>query len=543
MPRNHGRNDFFISGEGIRAPASPSPRPPSPLEEMRKFRFSRLNPDKGPRLDVAILELVATAMTNQNAEALAQDSAVPAGFTYLGQFIDHDMTFDKTAGIGLGDDVTVEQLIQGRTPILDLDCLYGRGPIADPQLYQADGLRMKLGTTALSPTPNFPVASGPLAGHDLPRFGSGTAEERRQAVIADPRNDENLVVAQTHLAFLRFHNAIVDARLPSCPGLTFAEVRAEVTKHYQWIIRHDFLPRIVDGAILEEVFTQGRKFFEVSPPVGQSVVPQHPTMPVEFAVAAYRLGHSMVRAAYEWNPVFGTGQNALAPGTLKLLFDFSGTSGTLTPGGAPPTGDAGRALPNNWIAHWNRLYDFSETPALGVASPGEGKLNFARPIDTLLVDPLKQLPVGSFGGPGAAPPIHANLAFRNLVRARMVELATGQQMATFFGVSPLTAAQIADGDPSIPGVRLSGLTPAQRAAFTADTPLWFYVLREAELGGTGRLGPVGSRIVVETFHRSIETAQSSIVSDPGWRPSFGVEEEFRMQHLTKLAFGDVARFG
>lgn len=541
MPRNHGRNDFFISGEGVRAPNVPDGRAPSPLEAMRKFLFSRMNPQRGARLDRELLKVVAEAMTDAAAESASADSTIPAGFTYLGQFIDHDLTFDKTRDVGLGDDVTVEQLIQGRTPMLDLDSLYGRGPEHDPQLFERDGLRMRVGTT--SPSPGHPEANRPGVGLDLPRFGTGTVEERRRAVIADERNDENLAVAQTHLAFLRFHNFVVEERSRTRPSISFEDVRDEVTKHYQWIIRHDFLPRIVEPGVLDDVFANGRRFFEATPPEGHTVVPQQPSMPIEFAVAAYRLGHSMIRAAYEWNPVFGTAPGSLANGTLRLLFDFSGTAGTLTPFGAPAVGDAGRALPTNWIAHWNRLFDFAETPSLGVAGPGPGKLNFARSIDTLLVDPLKTLPAGSFGGQPGVPPIEANLAFRNLMRARMVELATGQQMASLFGVEVLSASQILEGDPNIPGARLTGLNEVQRQAFASDTPLWFYILREAELSGTGRLGVVGSRIVAETFHRSIETSRSSIIADSSWRPSFGENGEFRMQHLTKHAFGNVARFG
>jgi hypothetical protein len=116
-------------------------------------------------------------------------------------------------------------------------------------------------------------------------------------------------------------------------AVLFETARETVVKHYQWMLRHDFLPRIVDPGIVDEVFTKGRRFFEPAP--GEQ---DHPTMPVEFSVAAYRLGHSMVRGAYNWNRIFDNGA-----GTLALLFRFTGTSGILSP--PPPTSPIPRRAP------------------------------------------------------------------------------------------------------------------------------------------------------------------------------------------------------
>jgi len=165
--------------------------------------------------------------------------------------------------------------------------------------------------------------------------------------------------------------------------------------------------------------------------------------------------------------------------------------------------------------------------------------NRAMRIDTLLVNPLADLPPGSFGGAGSdsGTPV-ANLAFRNLTRGKMVKLATGQQMATFLknkGVTltKLTGAQIRDGNG---GADLDGLTQTQRQNLVADTPLWFYVLREAELNG-GKLTAVGGRIVAETFHRAMEGSTHSIVRDPAWRPTLGPDSNtFRMVDLLLFAF-------
>jgi hypothetical protein len=296
----------------------------------------------------------------------------------------------------------------------------------------------------------------------------------------------------------------------------FTRARRLVTKHYQWMVRHDYLPRICDNAVIDDVFTNGRKAFEVG------VAPTDvPTMPIEFSVAAFRLGHSMVRRAYDWNVEFDNGE-----GTLDLLFSFSGTGGFL---------GEGSRLPSNWIADFRRLYPF-EQPELKVPA---AKFNRAMRIDTLLVHPLSALPPGTFGE-SKEPKEHivANLAFRNLARARMVHLATGQGMAAFLqskgvSITPLTKAQIRDGNG---GADLGALSAEQRTAFLEHTPLWFYVLREAELND-GRLTGVGARIVAETFHRAMEVSRSSIVRDPGFKPRFGPDDHtFDMRDLLFFAF-------
>ena len=218
-------------------------------------------------------------------------SRVPAGYTYLGQFVDHDLTFDHTA-VALGVEVSPADLLQGRSPSLDLDSLYGAGP-ADPESakFYADDLHLKTGRT---------VAVGGLVardGFDLPRSGVGSARAKRRALIPDFRNDENLAVASTHLAMVRFHNRMVDKVPASVPtAQRFRRARRQVTRHYQWMIRHDYLPRICRKATLDDVFENGRKIFEV----GADPL-QVPTMPIEFSIAAFRLGHSMVREAYDWN--------------------------------------------------------------------------------------------------------------------------------------------------------------------------------------------------------------------------------------------------
>jgi hypothetical protein len=512
----HSSESYFVIGEGLLtesaggrnasvAAASADAAPPP-------FRFSRLGP-KG--INRQIGEPNRKKAGNAMASGGGPVSQIPAGFTYLGQFIDHDLTFDRTS-VMLGANISPAAMLQGRSPSLDLDSLYGAGP-QDPEsakFYEADGLHLKVGKT---------VAAGGIPaknGFDLPRGAGNTVAKKRKAIIPDPRNDENLVVAQTHLALMRFHNRVVDTQLGGVPpSQKFAAARELVTKHYQWMIRTDYLTRICQATVVSNVFNQGRKAFEVG-----ATPTDVPTMPIEFSIAAFRLGHAMIRRAYNWNKEFDDGA-----GTLDWLFIFSAGGGDLF---------GEQRLASNWIADFRRLYDFNEANKPNLTVPA-AKFNRAMRIDTTLVNPLKNLPTGSFGGPNV--PFNdprANLAFRNLARAKMVKLATGQQMATFLkgkgvNLTKLTKKQIRDGNN---GAQLDNLTQTQLAAFLKDTPLWFYILREAELNG-GKLKGVGARIVAETMHRAMEGSQHSIVRDPTWKPTLGPNNStFRMVDLLLFAF-------
>ena len=507
MAQQHGSESYFVLGEGLLgealggrertlAAAVEAAAPP--------FRFSRMGPSgANKQLSDPTLRKVGEAMAAGGGGA----SQIPAGYTYLGQFVDHDLTFDKTE-VMFGSSVSAVDLLQARSPSLDLDSLYGAGPDdpASEKFYESDGLHLKMGKT---------VAEGGLPAHDgfdLPRGAGSTAKAKRRAIIPDPRNDENLAVAQTHLAMIRFHNRVVDT-LPASipPAQRFEKARNKVTRHYQWMLRTDFLPRICAPQVVNNVFANGRKAFEAGVPPTDV-----PTMPIEFSVAAYRLGHSMIRRAYNWNKIFDDGF-----GSLELLFEFTGHSGSL--GGS-------QRLPSSWIADFRRLYDFGEAGRADLTVPA-GKFNRAMKINTTLANPLMFLPGFDFGP-------EANLAFRNLTRAKMLRLATGQQMAAFLrskgvSVATLTKPQIRNGSG---GIALDGLTQAQRDAFLQNTPLWFYILRESELNA-GRLKGVGARIVAETFHRAMEGSQVSIVREPSWRPSLGPNANtFRMVDLLLFAF-------
>lgn len=538
--KKHARSTYFVVGEGVIGTDQqdePADRQPTTTEEVRRFRFSRLGP-KGRRSDEALRGALAAAITDQ--DTVPPDGEIPAGFTYLGQFVDHDLTMDRTES-QLGGDVTVDDLLQGRSPALDLDSLYGRGPQdRDHQkFYAADRVKLLEGITVGIPVPDDPLVNTDHQGFDLPRAGTGdTPADRRAPLIPDDRNDENLAVAQIHLAFIRFHNRVADhlALDGVEPQDRFEAARGLVVRHYQWMLRTDFLPRIIDPVIVRDVFSKGRRSFEPPMP-SRHHSDDPPTMPIEFSIATYRLGHSMVRGAYQWNRIFNSeGANGIA--TLLQLFTFTGTSGNFTPNSAveqldDPLAGGLERLPSNWIVDFRRFFDFAAAGRPDLAAP-DSQLNVIKRIDSLLVDPLSQLPAGTFAGRGTKfPAIHRNLAFRNLTRGDMVRLASGQQMAAFLDVPALSRDQILRGDK---GAVLDGLTRKQKDALATDTPLWFYILREAELNN-GLLGAVGGRITAEVFHRALEGSRISIVREPSWRPSLGPDAKtFRMTDLLLFAF-------
>jgi Animal haem peroxidase len=403
-----------------------------------------------------------------NNPADAGVSSIPAGFTYFGQFVDHDITFDVSSTLDAETDAdTINNM---RSPALDLDSVYGRGPGLDPFLYvfptsgPATAIKLHRGTNAPH-GPGGPSNNGAPSGMvqqvnwDVPRMqGTNTA------AIGDPRNDENLIVVQFQHTMLRFHNAVVDLLLAvAFAGDIFAEAKRIVTHHYQWAVVHDFLERICGVAAVNQAMAS------VSAPIGSSF-----RMPVEFAVAAYRFGHSMVRNTYWVNFNF---PNA----TLEQVFEFNRNP----------------RLPvfSSWVVDFNAFFD------TGVPVPVHNK---ARKIDSFMSNGLESLP--GFSG------MMAILATRNLRRALALGLPSGQGMAYSFGITPMTAAQLT-----------SGLLADEVAVLNSNgglllnkTPLWYYVLREAAVLANGnQLGPVGGRIVAETLVRILKRDASSYLNVAG----------------------------
>ena len=395
-------------------------------------------------------------------------SSVPAGFTYFGQFVDHDITFDVSSSLDVDTDATT--INNMRSPALDLDSVYGSGPGLDPYLYAfpssgpSTAVKFQMGTNT-NTGPGGPSSNGTSGGmvaqssFDVPRIpGTNTA------VIGDPRNDENLLVVQFHHAMLRLHNAVVDLLLAaSFTGDIFAEAKRIVTHHYQWAVVHDFLERLCGATPVTNAMAS------VNAPVGSGF-----RMPVEFAVAAYRFGHSMIRDTYWVNFNFPTA-------TLGQVFEFNRNP----------------RLPvfSNWVVDFNAFFD------TGVPVPVHNK---ARRIDSFMATGLESLP--GFAG------MMAILATRNLRRGLALGLPSGQGMANSFGITPMSAAQMTSG---LPAAELTVLN-SSGGLLLKKTPLWYYVLREAAvLGGGNQLGPVGARIVARTFVRILKRDASSYLNVPG----------------------------
>ncbi len=311
------------------------------------------------------------------------------------------------------------------------------------------------------------------------------------------------MVAQLHLAFLKFHNEVV-AQIkagtiePQSPirKSPFEEARDLVVWHYQWIVLHDFLGRILDPAQLDHVLEHGSSVFRDA---------VDPFMPVEFSVAAYRLGHSMVRGIYDFNRVFRPG--GVFPATLELLFTFSGRSSVR--GSSEPSDDP-VPIPSDWIIDWRRFFEIDPT-----VTPG-----LSRKLNPFLADPLGNLP-------NVPPP--SSLAVRNLLRGKRLGLPPGQSVARHLGFEPLSPDQIATG---------SDGQVAAAHNLHVESPLWYYILKEAEIQGAGaRLGQVGSRIVAEVLVGLLQKdPHSYLVRRPNWAPSLPSETagDFTMADLLRL---------
>jgi hypothetical protein len=477
--------------------------------------FGRIFPDLRPlAVDDGPLLALADAMLDPNPSATTGDNPnVPAGFTYLGQFVDHDLTLDLTSFGEKEDDPTAVRNF--RTPALDLDSIYGLGPDGSRHLYarsaagsgKTPGPKLLVGKTI-----NVPFG-GVTGDHrnDLPRSPEGFA------LIGDHRNDENLLVAQTHLAMLKFHNKVCDQLIAAGrpADKVFVEARQIVTWHYQWMVLHDFVETITEKGIVARILEQGRRFYRFK---------TTPYMPVEFSAAVYRLGHSMVREVYSHNRIFNPEPGGV-PATLKLLFDFTGLSGGIIGDLAPNPVVPPLPLPvlsSNWIIDWRRFYRVLDSNPAGVP------LNFSRTLDPFIVKALHTLP-------GEAGP-NANLAFRNLKRGVLIGLPSGQDVAKVMRIkNPLTPDEIAKGDDG---------KVAKKHGLHEQTPLWYYILKEAEQRGKGqRLGPVGATLLAEVFVGIVHGDHQSYLWQKGktWKPTLPskIPGEFSMADLLRFV-GDIS---
>jgi hypothetical protein len=358
-----------------------------------------------------------------------------AGWPIFGQFIAHDITADRSP---LRNHVDPTRLQNARAPRLNLECLYGDGPVGHPFLYQRDDpAKLLLG-------PNRT---------DVPRNTEGIA------IMGDPRNDSHLLVSQMHLALLKAHNAFVDEarRTGTADSAVFESAVRETRWHYQWAALHEFLPALVGQPLAEEMVAMGPRWFRPK---------ETAFIPLEFADAAYRYGHGQIRHEYRLNRE--TERVPFFPDLLGF-----------------------RPVPPQRAVDWTLFFD---------GSAGENAQR-AKKIDGRLVRVLIQLPV-AITGECEVEEYHS-LAVRDLQRGQGVGLPSGEAVARCIGVPALTAEQV--------GLAAVG--------YRGETPLWYYILREADVAASGeRLGPVGGRIVAEVIVGLLDMDPASVRSaDAGWR--------------------------
>lgn len=516
-----------------------------------------------PRV-LAALDSLADAMIAQGGDP-ARNSGIPPFFTYFGQFIDHDITagtdrdqtdakIDSPELVPRSRDEVLATTRNLRSGKLDLDSVYGSelqdllatqtdrdfmAKLTRHLRYHGDRSRMWVAHYEGESDTHRP---NPEAGVDLPvdragdllRLGQlldgpepriteaemqwlsdglrevflhddGTPNVHR-AIIGDARNDENLIVAQVHLAFLRLHNVIAsccrdeDVR-DGGPDAVYEWARDRVRWIYQWQIVNSYLPAVCHAPTLKKVIASEASLYRGM--FGHSdCAAGHRPMPIEFSAAAFRFGHSMVRPSYDWNRFFGRGRpdqaQIIPTAPFELIFSFTGTN---------KLGGVGvDRLPANWGADWPRMVD---GPAAGFEDRS------ARKIDTQLALPLTALPGGL---PGS---VLAHLAKRNLRRGYMLNVPCAQDcIAALHGADPdipvLTPEQMGDG-----AVRAA----LESGGMMERTPLWYYILREAEVLCDGEsLGPLGTHLVAQTLLglvvSDVESYWHKIGSDDGrWQPS------------------------
>ena len=389
--------------------------PHSPLFEGRFGRmFRRLRPATFSEqalhglatLMIADAEAEPTPETEVDNE---ENQGIAAGYTYLGQFIDHDLTFDPASSLMKQNDP--DALVDFRNPQFDLDSIYGRGPDDQPYLYEADGRHLQLGRQ-LTGNPTDPKT------RDVPRHTSesGGASSRARALIGDPRNDENVIISQLQTVMLRFHNKLADEHSDK----SFAAVQQLVRWHYQWVVVHDFLVTVVGAEMVQSILPHlksGKSMLHDQPQLLFYRWRNNPFIPVEFSVAAYRFGHSMVRPIYRLNTTLGTDPPPSSDPVNGRQFIFHPDDDTLSLNGF-------RAFPSIWAIEWSLFFDMGDhRPNVGVK-----RLQRAYKIDTSLVNPLGMLPT-SFG----FPEDRRSLAERNLLRGLRMGLPSGQDVARAMG--------------------------------------------------------------------------------------------------------------
>ncbi len=437
------------------------------LVDVEESKYGRMFPNL-PGLDIDENFLLALGKSGSVMDASApgnenrDNPRIPAAWAFFGQFIAHDITADRSL---LLHHARLNELRNFRTPRLDLECVYGAGPTGDPHLYDLNDLdKFLLGINDIGKE------------DDLPRNRQG------RALVGDPRNDVHLMISQLHLAFLKFHNAIVDhLRQQGVPASeVFNEARHLVRWHYQWIVEHEFLPLSVGQELVEDILNNGVQFY---------IIDTYPYIPVEFADAAYRFGHSQVRSMYTLNSTGAKGQ---------VFPDCAGTCPVL----------------HGRVIEWSYFFQLNER------QPPQA----SKRIDTILAHSLIDLPI-SVVGETEIPEQHS-LAYRDLERGEALALPSGEAVARAMGIEPLTRDEV-------------GL---QELGWQGETPLWYYILKEAEARHSGvQLGEVGGRIVAEVLLGLIDLDPTSYRNARSeWTPTLPSAQAGNFTIADLLRFAGVA---
>ncbi|OUM04441.1 hypothetical protein A8M77_01680 [Variovorax sp. JS1663] len=476
----------------------------------------------------ANLAALAATMSEDNPR-LDRKTNIGAAYTYLGQFIDHDITKTETLDPAVGstteaafqaakagasfsplDPDRLASLINKRMPALNLDSVLSNAAPRDEKGAMIVG---RVTTANVPPRPQLPFTEPAdlFESHDLPRLPATSTNEEldRRAQIGDPRNDENLVVAQLHVAFLRAHRRLVHGEQMSA-----AQADKALQQFYQAVVVQDFLRVVCDPAVVDAVLQSPGRFYRPTPDC--------PYMPMEFSVAAYRFGHSMVRERYNYNSEF-SGQGGKPLATLADLFTFTAFSGQNFD---LPT------VPQNWIIDWTRWLKRAD----------DSLDNDARPIDTLLAPGLMNLPQhqGVIGGTDVNI-----LALRNLVRGYLLSVPTGQAVAQAVRdalpqIQPLTAEQLRAVAKDAGDAQLSALVAG---GFDVRTPLWYYMLAEAAhvraTSGQSHLGPIASAIIAEVLVQLVMLSADNFMSVPGWTSPIPLERAGRAQLVDLFRFAQL----
>lgn len=419
----------------------------------------------------ADLELLSKVMMDPNTRAPVDGAKVPAMLTYLGQFFDHDVTHDTQTTLNVPADLTTIE--NKETSYFDLSNVYG----ANNEFLNAQG-KFDIGRT--------------LNGEDdLPRDPTTGL-----ALIADIRDDENLVISQLQLAFFKHHNRIFSELQLTNASLPLTQLidmtKRQVILHYQYIVVHDFLKPIC-GQYFDRLFdAQG------TPVVHPAIEALGPSIPVEFTGALYRMGHSMVRDAYYVNadfdvfPIFA--QQLPAPLT------------------SPPDLRGKRPLPSFFTFDWSMF-----TPM-----PFSKGFQVAENFDYFITQSLYTLPIlpGVIGGGSNILPL------RNLLRGVTYGLPTGQELARALGIPESEILSVTNRNWVLQTLNTDLTTAADLIRLTElygeQTPLFMYGLMDNHLNGYGdHLGVLPSLVIGNVILNLIRNSPVNIFAE-NFSPVAGV---------------------